>query len=177
MSRGYLNCSGFLKKKTNENKFLNNSFFVKIRFQNLNTAKLLFFNVHWTIWNHRLSPTVVFHIHSFLVPTVPEIFLSSLGFPEQGFNFMLVPTGSQQNTTKIILGSRIFIRVSNISQINLDPDKGFIEPFLKLLSMITHVKHKSNPMLYRAKVIMQGKLFQRCTHFFTAAVYCLWAEK
>ena len=112
-----------------------------------------------------MSPTVVFHIHSFLVPTLPEIFLSSLGFPEQGFNFMLVPTGSQQNTTKIILGSRIFIRVSNISQINLDPDKGFIEPFLKLLSMITHVKHKSNPMLYRAKVIMQGKFFQRCTHF------------
>ena len=26
------------------------------------------------------------------------------------------------------------------------------------------------------KILMQGKLFQRCTHFFTA-VYCLWAEK
>ena len=140
----------------------------KLDFKILNTAKLLFFNVHWTIWNHRLSPTVVFLFHSFLVPTLPEIFLSSLGFPEQGFNFMLVPTGSQQNTTKIILGSRIFIRVSNISQINLDPYKGFTEPFLKLISMITHVKHKSNPMLYRAEVKMQGNLFQMCTHFF----YC-----
>ena len=30
--------------------------------------------------------------------------------------------------------------------------------------------------LVKGKILMQGELFQRCTHFCNA-VYCLWAEK
>ncbi len=75
-----------------------------------------------------------------MVHILPKIFLSSLGFSEKGFNFVLVSTGSQQNTTKIILFYKSFryFRSTGIRK------KGLTVPFLKLLSMITHQKSFGN---------------------------------
>ena len=78
------------------------------------------------------------------------------------------------------------IIVSKIIHVKVDRRLNVFQVVLLLSCFVGHpVYRRYKTKLYsapdeqsflRVKVLMQEKLFQRCTHFCTV-VYCLWAEK